>query len=188
MNKLALLLITVSTLAFAAGEPDAEKNRMTARMAAHEKRWRIEDRAREIRPQRRDSPLRYLNISDEEVREVQAAAAEVLPRAIVNISGVVTGCPCEDGSDCTDQVWIVAYRPEMSRGLMLSKINNHWVIGAVQRWWLRYEEHLARRPGSSSESAYQREEDELINSFPACVAPLTLPGNTPAPRSPDASR
>jgi hypothetical protein len=188
VTKFALLLIALSTVAVAAGEPDVEKNRISARMAAMEKRWRIEDRAREIRPQRRDSPLRYLNISDEEVREVQAAAAEVLPRAIVNISGVVTGCPCEDGSDCTDQVWIVAYRPEKSRGLMLSKVSNHWVIGAVQRWWLRYEEHLARRPSSSSESAYVREEDELINSFPSCAAPLTLPGDTPAPRTPDASR
>ena len=41
---------------------------------------------------------------------------------IVNISGVVEGCPCEDGSTCTDQVWILASRPNQTVGLLLSKV------------------------------------------------------------------
>jgi hypothetical protein len=55
-------------------------------------------------------------IRSEEVREIQAAAHGVVPGALVNISGVVTGCPCEDGTGWSDQVWIVAYRSaEMKR-------------------------------------------------------------------------
>jgi hypothetical protein len=142
----------------------------------------------EVRPGRRDSPLRYRNISDEEVREVQSAAAEVLPRAIVNISGVVTGCPCEDGSECTDQVWIVAYRPDKSVGLMLSKVGNHWVIGPVQRWWLKYEELRASRGSFSSAIAYDQAEAALINGFPSCAVELAVPGDALGPRAPDADR
>src|SRR6188474_569216 len=49
-----------------------------------------EKRIQETRPQRRDSPLREENIRDEEVREIQAAARGIVPKAIVNIAGVVT--------------------------------------------------------------------------------------------------
>src|SRR4051812_25408661 len=50
---------------------------------------RIERRARELRPLRRDQPLRDLNISDNEVREVEFIARQYLPRSMMNISPVV---------------------------------------------------------------------------------------------------
>lgn len=132
MAKLYLWISAVALIAAVAAtasEPPLPPE-IAARRAVSEKLMLIN----QARPHRRDGPLRYENISDEEVREVQSAAAEVLPQAIVNISGVTTGCPCEDGEQCSDQVWIVAYRPDRSVGLMLSKISHHWVIGVVQRW------------------------------------------------------
>jgi hypothetical protein len=56
------------------------------------------------RPNRRDGPLREPNVSDEEVREIQAATHEVFPGSIVNIFAVVTGCLCEEGWACSDQL------------------------------------------------------------------------------------
>jgi hypothetical protein len=84
-----------------------------------------------MRPQRRDSPARYLNISDNEVREVQSAAAEVLPRSLVSIGTVVTGCPCGDGAKCTDQVWVVAATKTRSMGMLLSRVDSLVVIRPV---------------------------------------------------------
>ncbi len=83
--------------------------------------------------------LREENISDIEVREIETEAREIHPGAIVNIGGVTVGCPCEDGQNCTNQVWIVAFKPQKSMGLMFSKIERHWKIGPVQKWWLDYE-------------------------------------------------
>ena len=97
-----------------------------AQQSAQQKSVRLASRSR---PVRIDGPLRYENISDIEVREIETATRKVYPGAIVNISGVTTGCPCEDGPTCTDQVWIVAYRPERIKGLMLSRIDGRWGIG-----------------------------------------------------------
>jgi hypothetical protein len=91
-------------------------------------------------PRRSDAHPRRENISDEEVREVQRAAMEVYPDAIVNISTVMDGCECEV-ADCTAQVWLVLYRPGRTTGFMLSMIGGHWQVGAVQKWWLRYNDH-----------------------------------------------
>src|SRR5689334_23330213 len=66
-----------------------------------EKREAIFQRARDLFPRRRDTPLRYLNITDNEVREIQRLAAGVQINEIMNISPVVTGCACEEGPDCT---------------------------------------------------------------------------------------
>jgi hypothetical protein len=104
-------------------------------------RERLDDliriRAIQIQPRRRDSPARYQNISDEEVREIQVAASTVVGKVVVTIGPVVVGCPCEDGKSCTDQVWILANLPQGTVGLLLSKIGGYWDIGAVQRWWLQ---------------------------------------------------
>src|ERR1041384_5277939 len=94
------------------------------------------NRAFELRPVRRDTPLRYLNLSDEEVREVQRVSAKYLPRDTVNISPVVTGCPCEEGPDCTEQVYVLASKESGTRGLQLSRVRNRWTVGVVQQWWL----------------------------------------------------
>ena len=120
------------------------------------------------RPRRRDGPFREINISDDEVREIQSVIRDVVPGAIVNISGVVVGCPCEDGAACTDQVWIVAYTPAISRGLQLSKIGDHWTVGPLQQWWLDYDDFFeAYRRGSSSWRTFTEAEELCRNGFPS---------------------
>lgn len=53
-------------------------------------------------------------------------ALEAYPDFIVNISGVTDGCDCEEGSQCTAQVWLALYRNEQIHGLVLSKISGHF--------------------------------------------------------------
>jgi hypothetical protein len=100
--------------------------------------------------------LRYLNISDDEVREIQGASSEVVGRVFVYIGGVTHGCPCEDGSKCTDQVWVQAEVKGKPLGFLLSKIDERWVIGPVQRWWWRYEK------------AERLDRDKLVDELPHC--------------------
>jgi hypothetical protein len=116
-------------------------------------RWRagvefrtpILQRAELMRPRRRDTPLRYLNITAEEVQEIQLEAKDYMPRALVNISPVVTGCPCEEGSNCTDQVHIVATQDDKSFSMQLSRVQNAWRVSVVQKWWWQYEKLKARQ-------------------------------------------
>ncbi len=133
-------------------------------------------RAHELRPRRRDEPLRYENITDMEVREIQAVAAKFVPKAIVNISPVVTGCPCEEGPQCTDQVYIVASSLDDSVGLQLSRVKNAWQVGVVQRWWLRYDA-LRARIVTMNFRAYEASEAELFRELPQCVGEL-VPATT----------
>jgi len=130
---------------------------------------KVEDRAKEVQPYRREEPVREDNIRDREVEEIKLALADVMPGAIVNIGTVVTGCPCEDGSSCSDQVWTVAHRPGESIGVLLSKINGHWTIGPVQRWWWEYKDLLARREWLTTNWA------ALMERFPACNSDLKVP-------------
>ena len=129
-------------------------------------------RADELRPKRRDAPLRYENITDNEVREIQEVARGVVPRALVNIAGVVEGCPCEDGPDCSDQVWILAANSDATVGLLVSKIDGRWIVGPVQQWWLTYEKFQAARPAAPSyteDQAAEAQERRLLAEFPVCA-------------------
>src|SRR5689334_13746584 len=104
-----------------------------------ERYGRIAKRAHELFPRRRDAPLRDVNISDDEVREVQAIKEKYLPNDYVNISPVVTDCPCEEGPTCTAQVFVVATLNGEERGLQLSRLNEQWQVGVVQQWWLKFQ-------------------------------------------------
>lgn len=140
-------------------------------LAARQKRVEaILFRADQIQPRRRNSPTRYLNISDEEVREIQSAASEVVGKVVVTIGPVVVGCPCEDGTSCTDQVWILAHLPKETVGLLLSKIGGHWDIGTVQRWWLRDFELRSRDHCSSTAEcdALEYARRKHMDDFPMC--------------------
>ena len=130
------------------------------------------------RPQRLDEPLRDENISDEEVRQVEAVTDEIYPGAIVNISGVTSGCPCEDGPSCTSQVWVVAYRDGRNDGLMLSKIDDDWVVGPLQQWWLAWDKLQSRKRAtlSTREPGYREnylklreEQQKLQDAYPTCA-------------------
>ena len=102
-------------------------------------------------------------MSDEEVREIQAVVFQVLPGSILNISGVVSECPCEDGPACSDQVWIVAHRPNQTKGLQLSRIDAHWAIGPVQQWWFDFENLAATRQRFAWNAAFYTAQNSLYD-------------------------
>ncbi len=124
-------------------------------------------RANNVKPRRRDAPLRELNITDNEIREVESLVQEVLPRSMVNISPVVTGCPCEEGRGCTDQLYVMASAGTVTRGLQISKIEGQWRIGAVQSWWLDYE-RLQTRVRELDWVKSHEQRWEIISKFPSC--------------------
>lgn len=127
----------------------------------------IRTRAFTVQPPHRAGPVRYLNISDDEVREVQAAASEVVGNVLVTIAEVTEKCPCEDGDACTDQVWVWAYKPSGTVGLLLSKVDGHWTIGAVQRWWLSHE-NLQEHKFKGDYFGFKEAERDLLWQFPKC--------------------
>lgn len=135
---------------------------------------KLRKRARELYPDRRNTPLRDVNISDEEIREVEAISRKYLPRAYVNISPVVTDCPCEEGPMCTAQVYVVAQTADKTRGLQLSHMKGRWDVGAVQQWWLRREAIVRQHTGNGflDEYLYEKAVNELYEEFPACAEPL----------------
>ncbi len=177
VTKLLLLVFSLMTSGVVLAQSAADE-RWAAYKAKMDRLNNIEKRAYRVLPKRRETPVREENIRDREVEEIQLATANVMPGAIVNIGTVVTGCPCEDGSSCTDQVWIVAYRPEKSTGFLLSKIRGHWTIGPVQRWWWDYQDYFARRDWKS------RNWEKLMERFPVCTEDAVVPetsGNVPRP-------
>jgi len=143
-------------------------------------RWYLLQKAEAMRPHRRDAPLRYLNISDNEVREIQFVAEKVVPKVLLNISPVVEGCPCAEGPQCTEQVFIVAEKleqPAMSVGLQLSRVKNAWVVGSVQQWFLRFDALRAQEKELGFDRYYDAE-GELLREFPICVGQL-VPAEKP---------
>jgi hypothetical protein len=132
-----------------------------------EKREALFQRARELYPRRRDTPLRYLNITDNEVREIQRLAAGVSLVELVNISPVVTGCACEEGPDCTEQVNIVGRYKDRFVEIQLSRLRNRWSIGRVQRWWLEYAA-LQAREESMDRREYEKARNLRVLDFPMC--------------------
>ena len=123
-------------------------------------------RARAVQPEIRNAPARELNISDEEVREIQAEIDPVVGHVTVSIGTVVTGCPCEEGKLCTDQVWVYAYRGQDTVGLQLSKVSDHWKIGVVQQWWIDHKA-LARK-SKTPEWDTDGKLGQHIDQYPKC--------------------
>jgi hypothetical protein len=89
--------------------------------------------------------LRYENIRDDEVREIQHVMARIEPGAIVDIDSVYEGCACTEGAQCTDQVWVVSHRPGRDAGVWLSKVEGHWALGAWEQWERDWQALLSRR-------------------------------------------
>ena len=139
---------------------------------ANRKRYAaIWERALELSPGRRDTPLRDLNITDGEVREVQAIAVRYLPRALVNISPVVGECPCEEGPACTAQVYVLATAKDQTSGLQLSRMKEVWDVGVVQKWWLKRNAVQRQNTGNQFLDYYlaQKAHIDLLEEFPKCV-------------------
>ena len=131
------------------------------------KREAIFQRARELYPRRRDTPLRYLNITDNEVREIQRLAAGIHIVELLNISPVVTGCTCEEGPDCTEQLSIVGKYKDHSIEIQLSRLRNRWSIGRVQRWWLEFAALQAREP-LMDRREFDKARSIKVLEFPMC--------------------
>ena len=193
--RVAAWLITLLALAGAAGaqtaasQPrkitDEERRRLYDAMhywdEQRERYGQIAKRAHELYPERRDGPLRDINISDDEIREVQAIKEKYLPSDYVNISPVVTDCACEEGPTCTAQVWVVATLNGKERGLQLSRLNDHWGVGVVQQWWLKFHAIQWQRTGDSwlDYLLHQKAVNDLYEEFPQCVGKL-VPAERPA--------
>ncbi len=176
MKIIIMLAMTALVAGPAQAATESYKDAPARARAAYERRAHILS----SRPVRREAPIREMNISDDEVLEVQHVAYTVLPHDIVNIANVVTGCPCEEGPQCTDQLWIIANRSDGSSGLSLSKINKHWVIGPVQQWWLYFDELQSKRRTFTSYAGFAAAENQLIDRFPACGVRFVTTDDSPA--------
>jgi hypothetical protein len=169
LKSVAILALALSGTVAQGQSPDKQQE---SAAEARRRQMFINLRAQSVRPQRREDPLRQDNISDEEVREIQSIASGLIPKSIINIGSVVLGCPCEDGPDCTEQVWIVGYAAGVAKGVMLSRIKNRWTVGTIQQWWLGLEQLNARRATSKSSFAFWRAQQQYQDSFPACPSEI----------------
>jgi hypothetical protein len=170
--RIALGLVALF-LAFGAGlsARAAEPAKFTEGQARREltlRLWELEQRAVQIYPRRRDTPLRDLNMTDDEVREVQAIASKYQMPELLNISPVVTGCPCEEGGSCTEQVYLTSRVGDRTAGLQLSRKKNLWTVGTVQKWWLEYAALRGREKNMTSDE-YRQARDRLLLQLPACT-------------------
>jgi hypothetical protein len=166
--RIAAWLLAYLAFATAAGaQTPAERFDVEQWSAERQFQREILYRAEAIRPVRRDAPLRYLNISDNEVREIQLEAQKFVPRSLVNISPVVTGCPCEEGPLCTDQVHIVANSGDKAFGMQLSRVRNAWQVSTVQKWWWSYL-RLQNREAKMDWLDYHAALTALAAEFPVC--------------------
>ena len=130
---------------------------------------RARDRAGAARGQSR--PRRYSRLS------TRAVPSAELPGAIVNIGGVVSGCTCEEGASCSDQVWIVAYRSRSERGFacvqdrqpMASETRSAMVAGlrgssSTPRRFVPIDSTKLRQQAAGNWSGKNLECDDLVRS------------------------
>jgi len=159
-----------STLTWFLYEVDSARYGQRAQMYLESKRrYRVLARIDRTRPFQRTAPLRKSNLSDDEARDIQSLMAQVYPGALLNISGVVTGCYCEESQWCSDQVWVVPRDDVRTPGVLLSHIGGRWVIGPIQQWWL----DRAKIEANTDLTRAQRE-DALYDqwkTFPECSRP-----------------
>lgn len=124
------------------------------------------------RPHRRERALRTINLTDEEIRQIEAATRTLHPEALVNIGAVTTDCACQNGPDCTAEVWVVAYGAAASTGLMLARISDVWQIGPLQQWWMDYEGLFFQPSGDRAGDLQARvaAQQALLDRYPSCAA------------------
>lgn len=167
--KVACFILCL-TIAASAGAQDRAVPRVDREQYSRDllHMWAVMSRANLRVPKRRDTPLRELNLTDEEVREIQAATKSYLPADYLNISPVVTGCACEDGPECKEQVYVLADAGTSAKGLQLSRIKNAWTVGTLQQWWLNLG-RLEERRGKLDHMEYERALIALTREYPMCA-------------------
>jgi hypothetical protein len=168
-----LMTALVITASASAQAPDTREERMAYFERLFERERKISAviaRAVQLKPRRRDAPLRELNLSDNEVREIQQEIRDLVPPEFMNISPVVTGCDCEEGPECDAQVFVIALNGGGHSGVQLSRIAKVWRVGAIQKWWLEYDALRPQLRGMGDTRAQDALWD-LVNRFPSCQAP-----------------
>ncbi len=126
------------------------------------------------KPVLQNGPLRYENITDNEVREIRQRLDDQSLGDIVSISGVVAACGCEEVAACTDQVAIDLVKAGQPRRVIMSHVNGKWDLGRLQAWWLRLEDYeaICRRSTaltrSGLDAACERQRQGLVESAPRC--------------------
>jgi hypothetical protein len=154
-----------------------ESQTLTARWQKSLRDRDLQRRMAESDPARhRLSRLRDIDIGDEEIRQIEGVVRDLMPGAIVMISGVAKGCTCEDGPGCSAQVWIAVHLPKQTRSLELSDINDHWDLGPVQRWFLESAE--LKRSNYPTYADYAAARNALNDRYPMCAVPAA---NRPVP-------
>lgn len=173
IGSCSILLIVLASL-FSPSAAVSDGKSKAERLAEYQQRRHIY----RSRPRRIDEPLRAENVSDEEIREIQASTVTIYPGAIANVSGVTAGCPCEEGPMCDSQVWILAHRDDRYDGLMLSRISNKWVVGPLQTWWVEYDllkkqlNELRSENPAGYRAAFREHHEkrmQLEEAFPVCA-------------------
>ena len=162
------LLMSLMALPAFSDEPRKATPVRTEQAAQSQRMLEIERRAFELRPQRVDTPMRELNLSDGEIREIQVIAGKFALSSMLNISPVIAGCACEEGPLCTDQVYVVATTPAETLGLQLSRVRNAWTVGPVQQWWLQFDKLRARMPTMDYRD-YVELKNRMLLEFPMCA-------------------
>jgi hypothetical protein len=131
--------------------------------------------------------LRYENISDTEVREIQVVLAGLIPNAAISpggipmttIGSVYDGCSCEEGPACSVQVYAVAHQPSKDFAYLLSRIDDHWALGPKEAWSIRFQQFQAKYSrmrfartdaGSAAARQYLDELQALYQNAPRCEA------------------
>ena len=81
MRKISLWMMALVLAAAAGADEHNTQPQMSPKALQVMKRWELRNHAIGLAPKRRDTPLRYLNISDNEVREIQLIAERYVPKA-----------------------------------------------------------------------------------------------------------
>ena len=123
--------------------------------------------------------MREENLSDHEVREIQASIRKVYPEMIVNIGTVTMGCSCEEGPDCTSKVWVTSLNDNKMDALLMSRVGGRWLLSRNDQYRIDYERYeKMRQKVNDSRDQYESEEDwkkaidRVIKAFRPKPVPL----------------
>lgn len=75
--------------------------------------------------------------------------------------------PPTDALGCSAQAWTAIYRNDETYSLELSDINEHWVIGPVQQWFLKSAE--LERSKTKDYAAYSEDRQAMDDRYPSCA-------------------
>ena len=118
------------------------------------------------------------NISDEEVSNIVSVIQAESAGDIISIGPVTLGCPCAEGSNCTQSVTVLVEKNGHVERVRLSKIASRWQIGPLMRRQLEFAKaDAAIRAAPPSTESRRRlaqlhfEERKSASAIVPCKAP-----------------